>query len=150
MAFETEDGVVFTQEGERTRARAGSLSYLFPIPDPRVAKEDYLRCFTAARDHYKLRWEAAATSKIPADALAAFAQEVALNAMYLYAINGQPIVLTPGDLDHPQARRILRDHAKRYLRAGSKAELAFCAGVLGESVEAFQRWIEGERRFQDR
>lgn len=147
---ETDDGVTFTREGERTRARAEALNYLFAIAEPEVARDTYLQALATVLAHFRPRWEAHATDKVPDGALAAFAREVTLNAMYLYVVNGAPVEITQRDLDHPQTRRILRAHAKKYMRAGTKGELAFCAGVLGLTVDELRGWIEGEKRFQER
>lgn len=149
---ESDDGVVFVREGERTRARGGAADYLLAIAEPEAAREAYLRARDVAVEHFRARWEAAAAAaerEIPDGALSGFVQHAALDAMYFYVVHGLPVAITSEDLARPSTRRILRDHAKAFVRPGTRGELAFSAGVLGITAEQLGEELEGERRMLD-
>jgi hypothetical protein len=142
----TEDGATFSVTKKGTRVRAGKAGAWFVTQDLALVKDTYLQGLSRFVTQLQPRWEAAGG---PAEAFLPFAQQATLAAMYVYSPDGKPRTVIDEDLDHPQTRRHLREHAAKFSKTGSPAELAFCAGVLGISVESFEGWIEGERRMQE-
>jgi hypothetical protein len=147
--FDTDDGLILTEEGSSCRARAGSLNYLFRNSTEGRVRTDYLlsRDFVRSRigprcNSLKMGFQAPGEGED-------LVQEITLHWMYYYIVNGFRVAVSDSDIAHPQTRRIIRKHVERLF--GGPTDRAISAGgvLFGVSADDFKKGIEADDRFAE-
>jgi len=147
--FDTDDGLLLTEEGSSCRAKVGVLNYLFRNSTEERVRKDYLRSRDFVCSRIGPRWSALNANDQAIGGLEDLVQEIALHWMYYYIVNGFHVAVSDSDIAHPQTRRIIRKHVER-LFGGLTGGAILAGGVLfGVSADDFKKGIEGDDRFAE-
>ena len=144
--FDTDDGLVVTQEGRDARARMADQSFVFNGCDKARIVAIYKDAVADARKVFEPRWAAVRGPNLHATELANLLQEVTLHWMQLYLGNRLPAQMTAADWAHPRTLRLIEKHVGRSWPPGSKEAIALCAALADLSPESWSKWKAADER----
>ena len=147
---ETGDAVTFSQEADGVRARAGTISYLFPAADQPAVVAAYATIAAQARDHFGSRLRSFGES-VGEKLTDEVARRVALDQAWLSYVNRRLIDPRPRPWGQiVPVRRIVADVVARALPRRRVKAAVLTAHLFDLSPDAYAAWQEGDRREQDR
>ena len=156
LPFDTDDGLILSREGARTRARtrrtgahAINVNVLLR-GSPDTIRDTYLGQRQLVHSTFSPRWANAPRGTLGEDAYGALVQEITLHHVYFYNVNNKPVVITSMDLQGPSTMRILREHAGKHFGKDSPQAVSFAAHMVAEPEANFRRWMKGDDLFCDR
>ena len=101
--FDTEDGLILTQEGTSARARCGRLNFLFRDRSIEAVLREYQESVGRVRSRLSPRRSPLSFEEVTEQEYTDLTQEMALHWMYFYIINRMAVDVTNADMDHPQS-----------------------------------------------
>ena len=140
--FDTDDGVILTQEGDATRLRAGKKNVLFRKRTPEEIRKEYLKSIKFVREQFEDQW-CNVDSELTRDDFFDLTQEIALHHMYFYVVNEFRVRITKKDLSHPQTNSMVWSFMKKKFSDQPDRVNPNCAAFLGISETNFSAWLTG-------
>lgn len=148
--FDTNDGLIVTQEGSSARARCGSLNFLFRDRFTDVVVREYRESVTRVRSRFSPRRSTLTSAEMTDEEFADVTREIALHWMYFYIINRMPVDVTNADMDHPQSKHIIWSFFCRKCGDDSPDVPRLASTLSDMSQSAFEKWLVGWQRYLDR
>jgi hypothetical protein len=147
--FDTDDGLIVTQEESSARARCGRLNFLFRNRTVDAVLREYQQSVATVRSRFGPRQQSSA-GRISDGEFEDLTMEIALHWMYYYIINGFRVEVTESDLAHPQTtdivwRFLCRKHGDDSPTVGEVAPI-----LTSMTPEQFERWLVGWKNYLDR
>lgn len=148
--FDTDDGLLLTEEGTSVRARCGRLNFLFRDRSTDAVLGEYRESVGRVRRRFRPRRARLSPAEMTDEEFADLTQEIALHWMYFYIVNRMPVDVTDADMDHPQSRHIIWSFVCRKYGDKSPDVPRLASALTGMSQTAFEQWLEGWKRYLDR
>jgi hypothetical protein len=148
--FDTDDGLIVTQEGASARARCGRLNFLFRDHSTDAVLAEYRESVGRVRARLSPRRQRLSAEEMTDEEFADVTQEIALHWMYFYIINRMPVDVTDADIEHPQSKHIIWSFLCRKYGDESPDVPRLASALSGMSQTAFGEWLEGWKRYLDR
>jgi hypothetical protein len=131
--FDTDDGLVVTQEGRDARARTADMSVVFTGCDREKILAIYQEVVRDARGVFEPRWAAVRGPNLHKVELAGLLQEAALQWMHFYISKGLAAQVTPSDWEDRRTLRIVQKYVERSFPVGSDEANALCVALMGRA-----------------
>jgi hypothetical protein len=147
--FDTDDGLIVTQEGSSARARCGRLNFLFRDRTVDAVLREYEESVERVRLRFGPRQELCA-GRISNEELEDLSMEIALHWMYFYIVNRFRVAVSDSDLAHPQTNDIVWRFLRRKYGDNSPEVGELAPVLLDMTQQEFERWLVGWKRFWDR
>jgi hypothetical protein len=148
--FETDDGLIVTQEGTAVRAQRGRLNYVFRDRSTDTVAKEYRESVARVRSRFGPRRSRLSAGEMTDEEFADLTQEIALHWMRFYIVNGMRVDVTGADMDHPQSKHIIWSFFCRKCGDQSPDVSRLASALSGMSQRAFEQWLEGWKRYLDK
>lgn len=148
--FDTDDGLIVTQEGSSARARCGRLNFLFRDRSTDAVIREYRESVDRVRSRFSARRARLFSGEMTDEEFTDLTQEIALYWMYFYIVNRMPVDVTAADMDHPQSKHIIWSFFCRKHGDDSPEVLRPASVLSGMSQSDFEQWLKRWKQHLDR
>ena len=148
--FDTNDGLILTEEGNNTRAIAGSNNCLFGNRDRKSVLADYLKMAQFVRSYFDGAIERINSTSFGKQEFEDLTQTIVLHNMYFYIVNQMDVKLDAEDLKHPQTYDRVWWYFTAKYGEDTPEMVVSSSRFLDISPDDFRSWIEGRKRFNER